>query len=113
MPAPSQGVLPELTGSYHATHITRRNMRTIFLSFAATLFSIACAAQTTARPEILVLGTYHMVNPGHDLYNMQADDVQSPKRQQEIAELIETLKKFHPTKVAIEADLGSKKVDQP
>ena len=87
-------------------------MRAILLSFAATLFSIACTAQTNARPEILVLGTYHMANPGHDLYNMQADDVQSPKRQQEIAELIETLKKFHPTKVAIEADLGSKKVDQ-
>jgi hypothetical protein len=30
-----------------------------------------------------------MSNPGHDIYNMQADDIQSPKRQQEIAQLIE------------------------
>ena len=57
-----------------------------------------------ARPEILVLGTYHMANPGHDIYNMQADDVLSPRRQQEIAQLIEVLKKFHPTKIAIESD---------
>ena len=57
-----------------------------------------------------MLGTYHMANPGHDIYNMRADDVQSPKRQQEIAQLIEVLKRFHPTKIAIEADVGSQRV---
>jgi len=69
-------------------------------------------AQFSARPEILVLGTYHMANPGRDLANMQADDVLAPKRQQEIAQLIEVLRKFHPTKIAIEADVGSEKVTQ-
>jgi hypothetical protein len=44
-------------------------------------------AQSDARAEILVLGTYHMANPGADVYNIQADDVLSPKRQQEIGEL--------------------------
>jgi hypothetical protein len=43
---------------------------------------------------------------------MQADDVLSPKRQQEIAQLIEVLKRFHPSKIAIEADVGSKRVAQ-
>ncbi len=66
--------------------------------------------QSDARPEILVLGTYHMANPGHDIYNMRADDVQSPARQQQIAELREVLKRFHPTKIAIEADVGSQRV---
>jgi hypothetical protein len=33
---------------------------------------------------ILVLGTYHMANPGLDSYNVEADDVLSPRRQQEI-----------------------------
>ncbi len=66
--------------------------------------------QSDARPEILVLGTYHMANPGHDIYNMRADDVQSPARQQQIAELMEVLKRFHPTKIAIEADVGSQRV---
>lgn len=66
--------------------------------------------QSDQRPEILILGSYHMDNPGRDLYNMKADDVRSPTRQQEIAQVIEVLKKFHPTKIAIEADVGSERV---
>jgi hypothetical protein len=90
-------------------------MRKILAAVAAlTTLMVATAAwaQSDARPEILVLGTYHMANPGHDIYNMQADDVLSPKRQQEIAQMVETLKKFHPTKIAIEAEFGSKRVEQ-
>lgn len=68
--------------------------------------------QSDARPEILVLGTYHMANPGHDIHNMQADDVLSPKRQLEITQLIEVLKRYHPTKIAIEAEVGSQRVAQ-
>jgi hypothetical protein len=68
--------------------------------------------QSDARPEILVLGTYHMANPGHDLHNMQADDVLAPQRQQEITELIEALKIFNPTKIAIEATVGSTRATQ-
>jgi hypothetical protein len=73
---------------------------------------MASSAQSDGRPEILVLGTYHMAKPGHDVHNMQADDVLSPRRQREIAQLIEVLKKFRPTKIAIEADVGSKRVSQ-
>jgi hypothetical protein len=87
-------------------------MRKIFLILGTLAISIASWAQADARPEILVLGTYHMSNPGRDVYNMQADDVQSPKRQQEIAQVIEVLKKFHPTKIAIEADVGSQRVER-
>ena len=87
-------------------------MRRILLVLGALAISMASWAQSDARPEILVLGTYHMSNPGHDVYNMQADDVLSPKRQQEIAQLIEVLKKFHPTKIAIEADVGSERVER-
>ncbi|MFL5500200.1 MAG: DUF5694 domain-containing protein [Gemmatimonadaceae bacterium] len=65
-----------------------------------------------ARPEVLVLGVYHMANPGHDMFNMKADDVLAPKRQREIAQLIEVLKRFNPTKVAIEADFGSQRVSR-
>ncbi len=79
------------------------------LLLAVLALSLACQAQSDARPEILVLGTYHMANPGRDIHNMQADDVLAPKRQQEIAQLIEVLKKFHPTKIAIEADVGSER----
>jgi hypothetical protein len=85
-------------------------MRRILLLFGLLALSISSWAQPDVRPEILVLGTYHMANPGRDLYNMQADDVRSPKRQQEIAQAIEVLKRFHPTKIAIEADVGSQRV---
>jgi Family of unknown function (DUF5694) len=62
------------------------------------------------KPQIMVLGTYHMANPGHDIYDVHADDVRSPKRQQELAQLTDVLAQYQPTKIAIEADPDSKKV---
>lgn len=92
---------------------------TIIKAFRKTLLGLALLAvpsavwpQSDAKPEILVLGTYHMANPGHDIHNLQADDVLSPKRQQEIAQLIEVLKRFHPTKVAVESDVSGQRATQ-
>jgi hypothetical protein len=62
--------------------------------------------------EVLVLGTYHMANPGRDIFNMEADDVLAPKRQAEIRELLDVLVRFRPTKIAIEADSDSPKIKQ-
>ena len=87
-------------------------MRKIFLFLALLAIPRASWPQADARPEIMVLGTYHMSNPGHDIHNMQADDVLSPKRQQEITQLLEALKRFHPTKIAIEADVLGKRAPQ-
>ncbi len=56
-----------------------------------------------AEVEVLVLGLYHMANPGRDIVNMQVDDVLAPRRQAEIAEVISILRKFNPTKIAVEA----------
>jgi uncharacterized protein DUF5694 len=53
-----------------------------------------------------------MANPGRDIHNMHADDVLSPERQAEIGKLIEVLKAFHATRVAVEADVGSETVVQ-
>jgi hypothetical protein len=82
-------------------------MRKLALLFLAALVSMSSTAQSapSAGPQILVVGTYHMSNPGQDIFNMSADDVLAPKRQSEIAELLEVLKAFHPTKIAIEADV--------
>jgi hypothetical protein len=85
-------------------------VRKIFLILGLLTMPSAAWAQSDARPEILVLGTYHMANPGHDIYNMRTDDVQSPERQRQITQLIEVLKRFRPTKIAIEADVGSQRV---
>jgi hypothetical protein len=74
-------------------------------TFIAILSSSSANAQAAPpqRAEILVLGTYHMANPGRDIFNMAADDVLAPKRQAEIAELLEVLKRFKPTKIAVES----------
>src|SRR5437867_10327367 len=63
-----------------------------------------------ARAEVLVLGVYQLSNPGHDIFNMQADDVLAPKRQAEIAQVIAALKKFHPTKIAVERNFGDDRI---
>ena len=73
----------------------------------ATALPITLVAQTEARPEVLIVGTFHMANRNHDAYNVKADDVLSPKRQQEIAQVTEALKKFRPTKIAVETDIDS------
>ena len=65
----------------------------------------AASQQMEKRAEVLVVGVYHMANPGRDVFNMQVDDVLAAKRQAEIAQLLEVLKQFQPTKIAIEADM--------
>jgi hypothetical protein len=75
----------------------------MYLLLAALTTATTVSAQSNARPEILIVGTYHMANPGHDINSTHADDVLAPKRQQDIAELLDVLKTFHPTKIAIES----------
>lgn len=60
----------------------------------------SCGPQSA---RILILGTYHMDNPRLDAKNLDADDVLLPRRQREIAELVERLARFNPTKIAVEA----------
>jgi hypothetical protein len=90
-------------------------MRSTGLCLAAlTTMGVFASAQGTpskeaaVRAEVLVLGVYHMANPGRDVFNMDADDVRTPKRQQEIAELAAALEKFKPTKIAVEHDAQGK-----
>ncbi len=64
------------------------------------------------RAEVLVLGVYHMANPGRDIFNMQADDVLAPKRQAEIEQLVNVLKTFQPTKIAVERDFNDSRVSK-
>jgi hypothetical protein len=69
-------------------------------------------AAAPARAEVLVLGTYHMNNPGRDIFNTQADDVLAPKRQAEIAQVIAALKTFNPTKIAVERTAGDTRIQK-
>jgi hypothetical protein len=74
---------------------------------------LLCAATTAAAtpaivPEgppidVVVLGTFHFDNPGRDIANIQVDDVLAPKRQAEIAQILDGLARFAPTKVMVES----------
>jgi hypothetical protein len=76
----------------------------ICISLAMFLATSAAAADTCKdRATLLILGVYHMDNPGMDAKNVQADDVRAPKRQLELEQLAEKLARFAPTKIAIEA----------
>jgi hypothetical protein len=71
------------------------------------LMTAYAVSQDKPRAEILVLGTYHMGNPGRDVADLKADDVRSPQRQKELDELLSVLKRFQPTKIAVEDDVDS------
>ena len=88
-------------------------MRRLLAGFLlAACASTVAWAQQPDRAEILVLGTFHMANPGRDLHSGKVDDMLSPTRQREITELIEVLKRFRPTRIAVEASVGSQRVAQ-
>lgn len=59
-------------------------------------------ADTPAETRVMIVGTYHMANPGQDLHNMQADDVLEPDRQTQIRAVTGALAAFEPTVVAVE-----------
>jgi hypothetical protein len=62
----------------------------------------------------MVVGVFHMSNPGHDLHDLKADDVLEPKRQREIEAVTAALSRFRPTKIGLEwpADLVADRYKQ-
>ena len=54
------------------------------------------------KPTIMILGCEHLANPGADTFNTRMDNVLAPKRQAEIQQIVQRLKGFSPTKIALE-----------
>lgn len=78
-------------------------MRRLIVLLALILAPAAAFAAPAPPPvQVMVVGLFHMSNPGHDLHNMQVDDVLAPRRQSEIAAITDALARFRPTKVAVE-----------
>jgi hypothetical protein len=79
----------------------------IGLAGAVTVMAGPAFAQTAAEPapvEVMILGSYHMGNPGRDLANMEVDDVTQPQRQAEIRAVVDALASWRPTRVLVEAE---------
>ena len=73
-----------------------------FSVVSATATAQQAASRPEARAQILVLGTYHFDNPGLDVVKTEVADVLTPGKQREIEQVIVTLARFRPTKIAVE-----------
>ncbi|MGJ3233164.1 MAG: DUF5694 domain-containing protein [Oceanicaulis sp.] len=74
--------------------------RSLLASLA--LLCIAPAALAQEPIEVMVLGTYHFDGGGADLHNADVEDPRSPEGQRQIAELLDRLEPFAPTKIMVE-----------
>ncbi|SNR15477.1 DUF5694 domain-containing protein [Tenacibaculum jejuense] len=53
--------------------------------------------------DVFILGSFHFANPGLDTYKQKhAVNIFSEEKQKELKELLRTIKKFAPTKIAVE-----------
>ena len=57
--------------------------------------------------QVMLLGTYHMDDPGLDEVNVEADDVLAPKRQAELKDLTDRLAEWNPDRIALERSFDS------
>jgi hypothetical protein len=73
---------------------------------SAVVREFNAAVPTPSEIPLLLLGSYHMNNPGADMFNLKADDVTTTKRQAEIQAIVDKLALWKPTKVAFEAPFG-------
>lgn len=73
------------------------------LTVIAMAMALVSAAPEEEPVHVMVLGTWHMDNPGRDLANMKADDVTQPQRQAELAAVAGAIARWKPTKILVEA----------
>ena len=85
----------------------------LFASCFLILSTLAVEAQVgkvdaspKAKPTMVVLGTYRMETVGNNGIDSKDADITTPERQKQIVALVERLKKFNPTKIAIECDIA-------
>lgn len=81
------------------------------LIFGCSSAMLAQNAKQT-KPVVMIVGTYHFANPGLDVNNIKADNVLNVKRQKEIADFIQIIKKFKPTRVAVEEPTTNTKLNE-
>ena len=86
--------------------VTLSILAALSMTSRPALAQFAVLGGKTAGAQVLVIGSYHMSNPGLDAVNVTADDVRSPKRQREIEDLAGRIARFRPTKVAVEIPFG-------
>src|ERR1700760_2361846 len=71
---------------------------------ALAVLSAAPAPAGPAKVQVMILGTFHMANPGRDLHNQKVPDVLQPAQQEQLAKVAEALARFKPTRIDVEWD---------
>ena len=66
--------------------------------------SQSAAVPDTAKPEVMLVATFHLANNNRDMINLQIEDVMVPARQAEIGALVDNLARWRPTKIVLEWD---------
>jgi hypothetical protein len=69
------------------------------LLILSALLALTAAAEDA---QVLYLGTYHFANPGLDYVKNEVADVLTEQKQTEVREVVERLRRFNPTKIAVE-----------
>jgi len=77
-------------------------MRALVGLICGLLIAAEACGNVVPPVQVMVLGTYHMDNPGLDLHNAKSEDVLTPQRQAELAAVAEALAAFKPTVIAVE-----------
>lgn len=85
-------------------------IKTIFTFLITLLFVTTTFGQVTKhKTKILLIGTIHFETPHLDTFELKTDDFLAPKRQKELEELTEILKRTNADKVMIEKPLNQQK----
>jgi hypothetical protein len=79
---------------------------------AALLVTSTAAAQVPERARVMILGVYHFESPNLDFLASPVIDHLTPEKQAEIAEVLDRLAAFEPTKIVLEAPPGTVSVEQ-
>jgi hypothetical protein len=96
------------------------NYSTLFRALAAGVFLVLPLVSSHAatppkpgeKPAFLLVGTFHFQGSASDLMSNHFPDALTPARQKQIEAVVDALARFKPTKIAVEAPLGSTKVQE-
>lgn len=77
----------------------------MFLSALSLAAAVGMAQE--ARPQVMVLGSFHFAQPNLDLMNPSVPDIDGARRQREIQAIVDSVAKWKPTKVCLEVPYGN------
>jgi Family of unknown function (DUF5694) len=79
-------------------------LRAGVLALALSSAPVAARGADTERPQVMILGTYHLANSTRNVVKHEQRDVLAPDRQREVSAVVAGLARFRPTRIALEIE---------